>query len=137
MVLFSASAGRSIALCGALLSLLLVVAGCATTQQRYSLNTDEVRHWYSQARELVQSHRGVDLQNVSLSTVTSREMLFVLSDLYGKKLDPTMTADLRVRVFADRAFAEVGFLQAVYDPFAKRIVVNDCLLYTSPSPRDS
>lgn len=108
------------------LSVLLVIAGCATTrQQHYSINTDEVRQWYSQARELVQSHRGVDLQNVNLSTVTSREMLFVLSDLYGKKLDPTMTADLRVRVFADRAFAEVGFLQAVYDPFSKRVVVNE------------
>jgi hypothetical protein len=125
MVLFPANAGPAVVVRAAWLSLLLFIAGCATTQQHYSLDTDEVRQWYSQARQLVQDHRGVDLQNVSLSTVTSREMLFVLSDLYGKKLDPTMTADLRVRVFADRAFAEVGFLQAVYDPFAKRIVVNE------------
>ena len=111
-----------------LLSALLIFTGCATTPQQlpvYELQGDEVRQWYSQARELVQTRRGVDLQHVTLSTVTSREMLFVLSDLYGKKLDPNMTADMRVRVFADRAFAEVGFLQAVYDPFAKRIIVNE------------
>ena len=111
-----------------LLSALLIFTGCATTPQQqpvYELQGDEVRQWYSQARELVQTRRGVDLQHVKLSTVTSREMLFVLSDLYGKKLDPNMTADMRVRVFADRAFAEVGFLQAVYDPFAKRIIVNE------------
>jgi len=122
MAFFPVTAGR---LC-LLLSALLILSACATTQQPgYSLKNDEVRQWYNQARELVQTRRGVDLQQVSLSTVTSREMLFVLSDLYGKKLDPNMTADMRVRVFADRAFAEVGFLQAVYDPFAKRIVVNE------------
>jgi len=123
MAFIPATTGR---LC-MLLSALLIISGCATTLQQpgYALKGEEIRQWYSQARELVQKRRGVDLQQVTLSTVTSREMLFVLSDLYGKKLDPDMTADMRVRVFADRAFAEVGFLQAVYDPFAKRIVVNE------------
>jgi len=109
----------------------LVLAGCATTQQfqqpppaAYSLDSDDIMAWYGEARDVVEAQRGVNLQQVTVSTVTSREMLFVLSDLYGKKLDPGMTADMRVRVFADRAFAEVGFLQAVYDPFAKRIIVN-------------
>ncbi len=123
MSFVSATTGRL----SLLLSTLLLLSSCATTPQQpgYSLQQNEVRQWYSQARELVQTRRGVDLQQVTLSTVSSREMLFVLSDLYGKKLDPGMTADMRVRVFADRAFAEVGFLQAVYDPFAKRIVVNE------------
>jgi hypothetical protein len=120
MALFNAA--RLLAFC----SVVLFAAGCATTRPPvYSIDNSDVSEWYQEARELVQEHRGVDLQQVSLSTVNSREMLFVLSDLYGRKLDPNMTADMRVRVFADRAFAEVGYLQAVYDPFAKRVVVNE------------
>ncbi len=104
----------------------LLLSGCATTavQQSYELADTDLRSWFNDARTVVEQERNVELSDVHLSTVSSREMLFVLSDIYGKKLDPNMTADMRIRVFADKAFAEVGFLQAVYDPFAKRIVVN-------------
>ncbi|OED42757.1 hypothetical protein AB833_05320 [Chromatiales bacterium (ex Bugula neritina AB1)] len=108
-----------------LLLAVLILSGCATTRhQSYQVTDTDLRSWFNEARAVVEKERDVDLESVHLSTVTSREMLFVLSDIYGKKLDPHMTADMRIRVFADRAFAEVGFLQAVYDPFAKRIVVN-------------
>ena len=102
------------------------LSSCATTPSfpTYDVQRAELQQWYASAKVLVEKERGLDLSNVTLSTVTGREMLFVLSDLYGKKLDPHMTADTRVRVFADQAFEDVKSVQAVYDPFAKRIVVN-------------
>jgi len=101
------------------------LSGCATTHYPiYDVQRDELKLWFDEARVIVEQDRRMDLGGVTLSTVSGREMLFVLSDLYGKKLDPNMTADTRIRVFADKAFDEVKSIQAVYDPFAKRIVIN-------------
>jgi len=109
-----------------ILSAATFLSSCATTKPFpvYEVQRNELTEWFASAKALVEEERGLDLSNVTLSTVTGREMLFVLSDLYGKKLDPNMTADTRVRVFADKAFNDVKSVQAVYDPFAKRIVVN-------------
>ena len=102
-----------------------LLAGCATpSYQTYDIQRTELKQWFASAKTLVEKERGIDLSNVTISSVSGREMLFVLSDLYGKKLDPNMTADTRIRVFADQAFEDVQTVQAVYDPFAKRIVVN-------------
>jgi len=101
------------------------LSACATTRYPvYDVERDELKRWFEEARTLVEQERRMDLGDVALSSVTGREMLFVLSDLYGKKLDPNMTADTRIRVFSDKAFDEVKSIQAVYDPFAKRIVIN-------------
>ncbi len=103
----------------------LFLSSCATKSfPVYEVQRSELKLWFASAKALVEEERGLDLSNVTLSTVTGREMLFVLSDLYGKKIDPNMTADTRIRVFADKAFEDVKSVQAVYDPFAKRIVVN-------------
>ena len=104
----------------------IFISSCATTPKYslYDVQQNELTLWFAEAKALVEQERGLDLSNVTLSAVDSREMLFVLSELYGKKLDPHMTADTRVRVFADKAFEDVKSVQAVYDPFAKKIVVN-------------
>ena len=104
----------------------IFISSCATTPKYslYDVQQNELTLWFAEAKALVEQERSLDLSNVTLSAVDSREMLFVLSELYGKKLDPHMTADTRVRVFADKAFEDVKSVQAVYDPFAKKIVVN-------------
>jgi len=95
----------------------LFLSSCATTPtySLYDVQQNELTQWFTEAKALVEKERGLDLSNVSLSAVDSREMLFVLSELYGKKLDPHMTADTRVRVFADKAFEDVKSVQAVYE----------------------
>ena len=109
-----------------ILTAAIFLSACATTTPytAYNVERDELQQWFSSARNVVEHERGIKLDNVTLSTVSSREMLFVLSDLYGKKLDPNMTADTRIRVFSEKAFEDVQHVQAVYDPYAKRIVVN-------------
>ena len=90
-----------------ILSAATFLSSCATTKPFpvYEVQRNELTEWFASAKALVEEERGLDLSNVTLSTVTGREMLFVLSDLYGKKLDPNMTADTRVRVFADKALS--------------------------------
>ena len=104
----------------------LLLSSCATTPAYpvYDVQQSELNQWFASAKTIVETERGLDLGNVTLSAVTGRQMLFVLSDLYGKKQDPDMTADTRIRVFADKAFEDVKSIQAVYDPFTKRVVVN-------------
>lgn len=96
--------------------------------QNLGPTTESITVRFEGARDIVEDDRGIDLSDISLSLLSSQEMPFALSDLYGRKANPAMTFDTRMRLFAGSAIRDSRYVQAVYDPYGKRIVINRTML---------
>ena len=105
-----------------------LLVSCASNQAKYRAKSqaqeNQLSQWIPEARTLVEQHRGVNLSGVAVSSAAGRGLLYVLHEMNRQRSDQDIPAYLSDQAFRSHALSTMHSALAIYDPYFKRIVIN-------------